>query len=84
MILTIFCVMAIYMGMREFCMPMNHPVSRIVPAWRVHPDADVEIKRCHLFDLVCRMNQQECALSDEDLQCYEAGRDSQPYADGAH
>ena len=25
MMFTMFCVMAMYMGMREFCMPIYHP-----------------------------------------------------------
>ena len=29
---TTFCVMAIIMGRREFCIPMNHPVKLYSPS----------------------------------------------------
>lgn len=41
MILTTFCVMAIYMGIREFCMPMNHPVSPYSPSMAGAPQMQI-------------------------------------------
>ena len=41
MILTTFCVMAIYMGIREFCIPMNHPVSPYSPSMAGAPQMQI-------------------------------------------
>ena len=41
MMLTMFCVMAMYMGMREFCIPMYHPESPYSPSMAGAPHMQI-------------------------------------------